>query len=221
MKKNYNMVIFDVDGTLLDTREGILSSVVYTMQNHGLPVPDEAALLSFIGPPVQVSFTRQYGLTDPKEAQKLTDTFRRRYSESDLTKAVPYPGMYDLFSALQAAGITPAVATYKRQDYAEAIVRHFGFDAYTDVIYGADNENRLKKKDIIALCLSRGGVSPERALMVGDSDNDAVGASDLGLDFLGVTYGFGFHTAADVRAFDSVGVAGSAADIAAFLGLSI
>ena len=221
MRKSYDMVIFDVDGTLLDTREGILSSVVYTMQTHHLTVPDEAALLSFIGPPVQVSFTRQYHLTDPKEAQKLTDTFRRRYSESDLTKAVPYAGMHDLFAALKAAGITPAVATYKRQDYAEAIVRHFGFDAYTDVIYGADNENKLKKKDIIGLCLRHGGGSPDRALMVGDSDNDAIGARDLGLDFLGVTYGFGFHCADDIRAFDAVGVANSAADIAAFLGLSI
>ena len=154
-------------------------------------------------------------------AQKLTDTFRRRYSESDLTKAVPYPGMHDLFAALVAAGITPAVATYKRQDYAEAIVRHFGFGAYTDVIYGADNDNRLKKKDIIELCLRRGGVSPDRALMIGDSDNDAIGAHGIGIDFLGVTYGFGFHTEPDVRAFDSVGVANNVSDIAAFLGLSI
>ena len=221
MNKSYEMVIFDVDGTLLDTREGILSSVVYTMQTHGLPVPDEKTLLTFIGPPVQVSFTRQYHLTDPAQAQKLTDTFRRRYSEADLTKAVPYPGMYDLFGALKAAGITPAVATYKRQDYAEAIVRHFGFDAYTDVIYGADNHNKLKKKDIIELCLQKRGVSPECALMVGDSDNDAIGAKEIGIDFLGVTYGFGFHSAEDVRAFDSVGIATSAADIASFLGLSI
>lgn len=220
MKKTYDMVIFDVDGTLLDTSEGILASTVYTMQTHGLPVPDQQTLLTFIGPPIQTSFARQYDL--PVDvAQRCTDTFRRRYSESDLTKATPYPGMHELFAALLRAGITPAVATYKRQDYAEAIVRHFGFGDYTDVIYGADNDNRLKKKDIIELCLRRRGVSPDRALMIGDSDNDAIGARDIGMDFLGVTYGFGFHNAEDVRAFNTVAVANSTADIAAYLGLTL
>lgn len=220
MSKRYDMVVFDVDGTLLDTAEGVLSSVVYTMRAFDLPVPELDVLRTFIGPPIQVSFARMYGLNEA-QTQACANTFRRRYSESDLTKAVPYSGMHELFAAMVKAGITPAIATYKRQDYAEAIVRHFGFDAYTNIIYGADNENKLKKKDIIELCLRQHDMTPDRALMIGDSDNDAIGAHDIGMDFLGVTYGFGFRSEADVRAFDAVGVANNAWDIAAFLGLSI
>ena len=101
---------------------------------------------------------------------------------------------------------------------AEKIVRHFGFGAYTDVIYGADHENKLKKADIIRLCLESTGVCDRKtAVMIGDSDNDAIGAQRLDLDFLGVTYGFGFKNKEEILRFpNAVGTACRAEELLDF-----
>lgn len=86
-----------------------------------------------------------------------------------------------MLNALSNKGIKLAVATYKRQDYAEAILKHFGFDKYTDILYGADHENKLKKMDIIKKCMDDLGVHDySRAVMVGDSRHDAIGAQKIG-----------------------------------------
>lgn len=140
--------------------------------------------------------------------------FRNRYKERDLLKAVPYKGIYEVFETLVDHGIKPAIATYKRQDYATEILVHFGFHRYTDIMYGADHENRMKKNDIIRKALHDAGVTnPIDAVMVGDSDNDAIGAELLGVKFIGVTYGFGFNTEADVERFPHIGVAQTTEEI--------
>lgn len=207
MEQRFKAAVFDLDGTLLDTSEGVLASVRYTIDHFGLMMPGEEQLKSFIGPPIQDSFARAYGLTGDI-LQEIATVFRNRYKEADLLKAVPYQGIYDVFEALTDNGIKPAIATYKRQDYATEILVHFGFDRYTDIMYGADHENRLKKNDIIRRAICDAGVTETgEAVMVGDSDNDAIGAKLLGVQFIGVTYGFGFHTAADVEKYPHIGVA--------------
>ena len=115
-------------------------------------------------------------------------------------------------------GIRPAIATYKRQDYASEILLHFGFDRYTDIMYGADHENKLKKKDIIEKALIDMEISNySDTVMIGDSDNDAIGAADIGMKFIGVTYGFGFKNAEDVRRFPNIGAAGSTKELKTLL----
>lgn len=214
MKK---VAIFDVDGTLLDTTEGVLSSVRYTIEAHKLDMPSEQELKRFIGPPIQDSFQRVYGF-EREKLQELATTFRNHYKDVDLLKAVPYEGILETCRALREGGVEIAVATYKRQDYAEKIVRFFGFGAYTDVIYGADHENRLKKADIIRLCLeSTGGCDKKAAVMIGDSDNDAIGAERQELDFVGVTYGFGFKDKEEIMRFpNAVGAVDRAEELLTF-----
>jgi phosphoglycolate phosphatase len=212
------MAVFDVDGTLLDTTEGVLSSVKYTIAKHGLDdsLPD-SVLQTFIGPPIQDSFARTYGL-EGEILQELATTFRGHYKDIDLFKAIPYGGIYDVFKKLNDQNIMPAIATYKRQDYAESILRHFGFHNYTDILYGGDNENKLKKQDIIKKCLHAGGITNyKQAVMIGDSDNDAIGASNLGIPFIGVTYGFGFKTKEDVLKFPAIGVANTPTEVLDYL----
>lgn len=205
--QHFNIVVFDVDGTLLDTSEGVLASVKYTIKKHNLPQIDEVTLRTFIGPPIQDSFARVYGLSG-EILQELATTFRNRYKDVDLLKAVPYDGIFEVFDALLAKGIKPAIATYKRQDYATKIMKHFGFDKYTDIIYGADHENKLKKRDIIELALKACGLDDfSNVVMVGDSDNDAIGAEGIGTKFIGVTYGFGFKSKDDVKKFKNIGCA--------------
>ena len=207
--QHFKVVVFDVDGTLLDTSEGVLSSVKYTIEKYGLaPVP-KTLLESFIGPPIQDSFARVYGL-EGAVLQEIATTFRNQYKNVDLLKAVPYEGIYDVFDALVKVGIKPAIATYKRQDYALTIMRHFGFDQYTDIIFGADHENKLKKRDIIQMALNDSGVDNDKeAVMIGDSDNDAMGADAIGIKFIGVTYGYGFKSVFDVKKYPNVGVVSS------------
>lgn len=215
--QRFKVVVFDVDGTLLDTSEGVKESVKYTIRKHSLKELDDVMLSTFIGPPIQDSFARVYGLSGDI-LQELATTFRNRYKDVDLLKAIPYDGIYDLMQKLLESDIKIAIATYKRQDYASAIMEHFCFDRYTDIIYGADHENKLKKRDIIEMALKDSGVTDyKEAVMVGDSDNDAIGAEGIGVEFIGVTYGFGFKNADDVNKFKNIGVANTCQEVASLI----
>lgn len=217
MAKRYEAVVFDVDGTLLDTTEGVLNSVKYAMREKSLVIPSDECLRSFIGPPIQNSFAKLYGI-EGKELQELTDLFRDRYKSTELLKAKPYDGIFEVLNNLRNAGIKIGIATYKREDYAITLLKHFGFDKYTDVMHGADNNNVLKKKDIIELCLKEMGVEDyKRTVMIGDSDNDAIGADHIGIEFVGVTYGFDFAKPEDVQKFPSVGCADNPIDLLSML----
>lgn len=201
----YDLVIFDVDGTLLDTTEGVIAAVKYTIDKFGFRPLPEQKLLKFIGPPIQNSFADAYGLSGDI-LQEIATVFRNRYSKHDLFGAVPYYGIFELMQTLKDGGIMSAVATYKREDYALTLLRHFGFDRFTDIIYGGDHENRLKKSDIIQKCISASGIADKnRIVMVGDTENDAVGAEKIGVDFLAVTYGFGFKTPESLNSVKHVG----------------
>ena len=211
--ERFECVVFDVDGTLLDTSEGMLSAVKYTIDKFGLRPLDADTIKSFIGPPIQNSFKRVYGFEDNIIAE-MAATFRDRYKGEDLFLAKPYDGIYEVFEYLNLLGIKPAIATYKREDYALRLLRHFHFDRYTDSMYGSDFEGKLKKKDIIELALKKtGAMDYSKALMIGDSDNDAIGAAGIGTKFLGVTYGFGFKKSEDVYRFDSIGAADNTKEI--------
>lgn len=209
----YDLAVFDLDGTLLDTKEGVLSAVKYTIEKMGLSMPDDKVLATFIGPPIQDSFARLYGLTGDI-LQEIATIFRNRYKEADLFKAEPYEGIYQVFEGLKNRGIASAVATYKREDYAVALLNHYHFDRYTQIIHGSDHENKLKKQDIIQICIAQAGITDySRVVMIGDTVHDGEGAARLGLDFIGVTFGFGFHSKEDMAGTASVGCAERPLDI--------
>ena len=215
--RRYDTVVFDLDGTLLDTSEGIYRSVEYVIDALKLEKPSPDIMRTFIGPPIQSSFARIYDM-DKAATDRAADMFRNRYKEDDILLARPYDGIFETLRSLRQAGVKTAVATYKRQDYAEKILIHFGFDKIVDVICGSDFEGKLSKKDIIDNAVTTVTSSKEaRVVMVGDSDNDAVGAAERGVDFIGVTYGFGFAGSDDVDKFDNVGIAGIPMDILEFV----
>jgi len=213
MKKQYKCVAFDLDGTLIDTSEGIYSSILYAVKENGLRELTDEELHTFIGPPLQRTFNKYYGLTGD-DLEKVIASYRYIYKKSEMFRARPYDGIFDLLSSLKELGITPVVATYKPQDSAERVLKHFGFDKYTDLFFGADNNDVLKKSDIIRSAVMAAGISDlSEAVMIGDSDNDANGARDAGVDFIGVTYGFGFRTKEDVDNFPNVYASGSTYDL--------
>lgn len=214
---NYDLVIFDVDGTLLDTTEGILSSAKHTIKAMGYEMLSDELLASFIGPPIQDSFAKAYGL-DGDVLQVIAGIFRNQYKDHDLLKAAPYPGIFDMFQTLDKAGIKMAIATYKREDYAITLLKHFGIDQYVESIYGGDHENKLKKKDIIEKCIRDSGITDrKRIVMIGDTLHDSLGSEYAGVDFIGVTFGFGFHSKEEIEALNVAGAVDTAEELAALL----
>ena len=212
--KKFDFAIFDLDGTLLDTRDGVISAAKYAMKQYGFEVPDQKTLESLIGPPMQVSFQNLYALAD-NEAMEMANVFRDAYQTDELLfRASPYNGM-----SLIDAGIKIGIATYKREDYAKRLLIKKGFDAYTNYMYGSDFAGQLKKSDIIKICLDEMGCRDyTKAVYIGDGISDGKGANSVGMAFLPVTYGFGFVSANDTREYKPIGVAGSCLEIKEVLG---
>lgn len=212
----YKAVLFDLDGTILDTSEGIFMSVEEAAELLGLKKLPKDVIKTFIGPPIEWSFEDKYDIHGD-DLKKAAATFRDRYSNHNLLHAKPYEGMFELFRKLRENGIGTAVATYKKQDYTMKLLKHFGVDEMVDVIYGSDYEGKLKKSDIIELCIRDLGVTKDEVLMVGDSKHDATGAEAIGVDFAGVSYGFGFEVQDDISEYKHVIYVDKAMDLFDFI----
>lgn len=207
--KKYDVAVFDVDGTLLYTLPGIHGAMGEMFKQMGLGEYKDEYKRYFGGPPIHVSLPKIFPDMSTEKIQECAEAFRAIYKTPEyLLQAEPYDGIMKLLSDLKDNGIRIAVATYKREDYAVRIMEHFGITEYAEVVHGADNFNKLKKVDIIRLCLEEMGVKDfKKAVMIGDSDNDAIGARTLGIPFLGVNYGFDFATKEDVDKFPNIGMA--------------
>ena len=189
---NKHTIVFDLDGCLLDTSSGIRESVKYTLGYLNLPIPDESLISRFIGPPIQNSL-QSYCKLSPIDSQAGAEIFRDYYKNKALLKARVYEGIEELLENLRTNGFKLAVATYKREDYALILLEEFNLSKYFHVIHGADNFNKKTKKDKILQCLVEMNSDIPDAIMVGDTNHDAEGARELGVDFIGVTWGFGFN----------------------------
>ncbi|MPM29509.1 5'-nucleotidase [bioreactor metagenome] len=213
----YDLVIFDLDGTILDTSEGIVSALKHTIAEFGFSIPPSEVLNTFIGPPVQDSLANYFKL-DSIEAAEMAKLFRDRYKDNDLLLATPYEGIFQIMQTLLDHGMQLAIATYKREDYAIRLLHHFSFDSYTAIMHGSDFDGVMKKQDIIRLCITEAGVADyRRIVMVGDTYHDADGADTLGVDFIGVTYGFGYTSIQDIKCSRMVGCADIPNDILKFV----
>ena len=188
----YKAIIWDLDGTLLNTTEGVKKAVKSTIIELGLELLDEMTLDKFVGPPMQLSF-QQYYLMDEKKALFAANRFRTHYKNESLFIAELYPETLTVLKNLRQNGYRMAVATNKSHENAIAILKHFGVSKYCDFMMGSDLEGKFKKAEIIKKCLEALCVNPNEAIYIGDSIFDLEGAQKIGMDFIGVTYGFGFH----------------------------
>ena len=181
----FKSIIFDIDGTLLDGTEGILKSVRKAIVKFELPMISEEKLVEFVGPPIQNSCKTVFNV-DGDFAQEFANFFRKEYADGDVFFARVYDGIYELLESLKKRGYKLGVATYKRQDYAIDLMKHFGFDKYFTSICGADNENKLKKLDILKNCLNELNAQKKDAILIGDSIHDAGAAKELDISFIGL-----------------------------------
>ena len=188
----YQIVLFDLDGTLTDPGLGITNSVMHALKKWGIEVKERESLYRFIGPPLQDSFMQYYGFS-AEDAETSVAYYREYFREKGLYENEVYPGVEKLLTDLKAAGKTLAVATSKPEEFAIRILKHFGLDGYFDVIAGATmDSSRSKKADVIAYCLERLGVTElSRVVMVGDREHDIIGAKKVGVDTIGVLVGYG------------------------------
>lgn len=188
----YDVILFDLDGTLTDPGEGITNSVAYALRKFDVEVPERTELYKFIGPPLHESFMAYYGF-DRDKAMRAVDFYREYYRDRGIWENRVYDGIPELLQTLKAAGRTLLVATSKPEEFARQILEHFGLIQYFDFLAGANMDgSRTKKAEVIAHALSSCGLSPaSNIVMVGDREHDVLGASALGLDSIGVLFGYG------------------------------
>ncbi len=187
----YSAVIFDFDGTICDTGEGILKSAQYALEAFGYEVPDYKELTYFIGPPLLVTFQEKFG-ADPATADELVKKYRERYTNKGLLESCLYDGIKELLASLKKENIKLGIASSKPQDYVEALLDHFGIRSYFDVICGvsftADCES---KANIISRCVKELEIPGNEILMAGDKSYDIDGAKANLIDSAGVLWGYG------------------------------
>lgn len=193
MKSAY--VLFDLDGTLLDTSVGILNSVKDTIYHFELPMLDEKQLKVFMGCSIYDAFSRFF---PNSESTQLVTYFRKMYTEKHFEEAKEYDGIKMVLELLHNIGVTIGVATFKRDDLAHKLLSNYSFSQYIDSICGSDSNGILRKPEIIWNCLNSMNVCDlTRVTLVGDAENDAKAARKVGMRFIGVTYGYGFGDSND------------------------
>ncbi len=192
MSKTYSHILFDLDGTLTDSGPGIMNSFAYAVEKMGGQVTDKESFRKFVGPPLQDSFGRVLGYS-PEDTQKAIVFYREYYfGKGGATENTVYPGIEELLSELKKAGKTLLVATSKNIRGTTLVLEHFGLNKYFDFVATANDEDRLHKSDVIRYALSLcKGVDPKDCVMVGDRENDVSAANEVGVDSIGVLYGYG------------------------------
>ena len=187
---SYPVILFDLDGTLTDSAEGIVNSVVYALQQKGIHYENKQELCCFVGPPLQDSFRDFCGFSD-EQSKEMVRLFREYFTEKGIYENAVYEGVPEMLEALQNAGCTLAVATSKPEAFAEQILVRFDLAKYFTVIAGASMDGTTKPV-VIRQALQRLGLAAsDYIIMVGDREHDILGAKEVGIHSLGVLYGYG------------------------------
>ena len=187
MLDNSSWILFDLDGTLTESGEGIGKSAAYAMERMGFPVPDEATLRKFVGPPLLFSFQEYVGMTAEQavEAQRI---YRERYTTVGLFENRVYPGIRTVIRTLKKTGASLGIVTGKPEDSTRRILSHFGLDRFISRVECVKDRGRGEKEDLIRAVLPE---NHGEAWMVGDRCFDMEGGVRAGVHTLGVTYGYG------------------------------
>lgn len=191
--KKYATLFFDLDGTIVDSGEGVTNSVAYALNKFGIEVKDKSTLKRFIGPPLIYSFKAFYGFDDEK-ASKAIEYYREYYTQKGIFEGYFYEGIEELLKGLKEMGMKIVLATSKPEVFAKQIIERGGLSKYFDYIAGAslDEKTRTTKIDVLEYALKECNIdTPSDVIMIGDRFYDIEGAHHFGMDCIAVLYGYG------------------------------
>lgn len=217
----YDLIIFDLDGTLTDSRLGITRSVQHALAHFGITVDNLDELTHFIGPPLRDSFAEAFGF-DEIQIQTATRVYRERYGTIGLLENEMFALTPSLLRAASRTGATLAVASTKGEPYVHRILRHFGLDHHFTVMGGASLDHTIvTKADVIARVLADLPAPPDpaRAIMIGDREHDILGARHHGIKTISVRYGYA--KPGELEAAGPAAIADTMEDLAAILDLPL
>ena len=184
-------ILFDLDGTLTDSGEGIMNSAAYALRRLGMTEDNPARLRRFVGPPLKHSFMEFYGLEDAAAEQAIA-LYREYYTDRGIRENRVYDGVEAMLRDCVHSGKTLALATSKPTVFAQKILDDFGLSKYFSLVCGSNLDGtRVIKAEIIAQVLLDAKAEAAEAVMVGDRKHDVIGAKECGVFSVGVTYGYG------------------------------
>lgn len=190
----FDYLLFDLDGTLTDPAQGITNSFIYALKYFGIEIPSYEKLCTYIGPPLPLTFKKEYGFDDEK-ATLGVKKYREYFADKGLFENKVYPGIPELLQQLKDMGKHLLIATSKPEVYSIKIAEHFDFAKYFDFICGCNmDETRSTKAEVIEYALRLANVSENdksKVLMIGDREHDIIGAKQNGLKSCGVLFGYG------------------------------
>lgn len=212
----YKTVLFDLDGTLTDPGIGITNSVMYALDKFGIKVEDRTSLYKFIGPPLKESYAKYYHFSD-EEVNRAVVYYREYFSEKGIFENILYDGIAEVLDRIKSSGRKIILATSKPDKFAIQILEHFGIDQYFDFVAAATmDETRTGKAEVISYAIESCNITDLRStVMVGDRENDILGAKAFGIDSIGVLYGYGGRE--ELQSAGATYLAESVADIANLL----
>lgn len=186
----YDYILFDLDGTISDSSEGITKGIQIALREMGIE-EDRSNLGRFIGPPLSYSFPTFYGF-DEEQTKKATKAYRAYYSKTGLYENEAYPGIEELLIRIKESGRKIAVTTSKPETFSVDILEKFGLAKYFDIIAGATLDGtKGEKAEIVEEAIAKFGCDKSKVVLIGDTRFDAEGAAKVGIDCIGVLYGFG------------------------------
>lgn len=185
-------LLFDLDGTLTDPRQGILACFKYALQRLQLETPPDPELERFIGPPLKESFVTLVGAGDGERVERAVTYYRERFAAQGIFENKVYPGMADALSRLRDRGALLFVATSKPTVFAERIVEHFALGRFLGAVYGSELSGaNADKKNLLARILDAESLSPADTVMIGDRAHDILGALANNVFPVGALWGYG------------------------------
>jgi phosphoglycolate phosphatase len=192
LNNNFEYILFDLDGTITDSGEGITKSVQYALKSFDIKVEKLKDLNKFIGPPLKDSFKKYYNFDDEK-AELGLKKYREYYAEKGIFENSLYDGVVELLETLKKNNKTIILATSKPEVYAKQILEYFKVDKYFSFVAGSDfEETRVKKGEVIKYALEEAKISDlSKVVMIGDREHDIIGAKENNIKSIGVLYGYG------------------------------
>lgn len=187
------IILFDLDGTLTDPKEGITKAIHYALQHFGIIEDDFHKLEQYIGPPLRETFMKGYGFSK-EQAEEAVQAYREYFAPIGIFENKAYDGVVELLAMLKQKQVLVGIATSKPTVFAKKIADKFNFTPYLDVVIGSELDgSRGKKKEVIEACLTHFNVTDEekgQVYMVGDRNYDIIGAKECQIKSIGVEFGY-------------------------------